>query len=153
MNSESPIVVRRATLADLQALVDLERRCFAIPWSEKSIQADLMNPSTAYYWVAEQPGGPVIGYIACYRALDQAQINNLAVAPEARRLGVGGMLLSALLDWATVSGLAGVDLEVRPSNQPAIALYTRAGFSIVGKRRGYYADNGEDANIMLKKLP
>ena len=164
MKPEAAVLIRPATPADLQALVAIEQRCFAIPWSEQSIRADLANPATAWYWVAEMISGGdidqgiddiptgVVGYIACYVAADIAQINNLAVLPTARHHGIGGKLLAALLDQAKSSGVTAVDLEVRPSNQPAIALYSRAGFTVVGKRPRYYEDNGEDANIMLKKL-
>jgi ribosomal-protein-alanine N-acetyltransferase len=164
VNPEDNVMIRRSTPDDLQALVAIEQSCFAIPWSEQSIRADLANPSTAWYWIAElAPGGvvagaadgdvgEVVGYVACYVAADIVQINNLAVLPAARQRGIGAKLLSALLDLAAASGVTAVDLEVRPSNQPAIALYMRAGFTVVGKRPHYYEDNGEDANIMLKKI-
>ncbi len=160
MNSADAVVIRRAALDDLFDLVLIEQSCFAIPWSEQSLKADLENSSTAFLWVAEvlsasdKGAAPaVVGYIACYKAADLAQINNLAVLPGARQRGIGSRLLTALLDWAAVSGVTAVDLEVRPSNLAAIAVYKRAGFTIVGKRPHYYEDNGEDANIMLKKIP
>lgn len=147
---ELPIRVRRAENCDLPALVLIERTCFAIPWSEQSLKSDLAS-ATAHLWVAEQ-AGQVVGYIACYQGGDIAQINNLAVLPEARRQGTGRLLIEALLNWASTAGITAVDLEVRPSNQAARSLYEACGFEVVGRRPRYYADNGEDANIMLKKI-
>lgn len=146
----APLRIRRAEMPDLPALVTIEQACFAIPWSEQSLKSDLES-DTAHLWVAEQ-AGQVIGYIACYQGGDVAQINNLAVLPDARRRGTGRLLIEALLDWAVSVGVTAVDLEVRPSNQAARSLYETCGFEVVGRRPGYYADNGEDANIMLKKL-
>jgi ribosomal-protein-alanine N-acetyltransferase len=151
--SEGPeMTIRPATPADLQSLVCLEQACFAIPWSEQSLAADLGNPSLAHYFVAELENGEIAGSIACYTAADTAQITNLAVRPQNRRQGIGRRLLAALLDWARQNGIRTVDLEVRVSNEPAIRLYEEAGFVTVGRRPHYYADNAEDANIMLKKF-
>lgn len=144
--------IRTALLEDLPDLVKLEQACFAIPWSRESLRADLENPAIAHYWVAETPRQGIVGYVACYRALDTAQINNLAVSPACRHQGIGQALLEALLAWATEHRIGTLDLEVRPSNAAAIHLYQKMGFIQVGVRRAYYADNNEDANIMLKNL-
>ncbi len=144
-------IIRRAGLDDLSALVAIEQQCFAIPWSERSLQKDLENSPPAFLWVAEQTAA-VVGYIACYRGGDVAQINNLAVLPEARQQGVGRMLIETLLAWAVVEKISAVDLEVRPSNLTAVTLYVKCGFEKVGLRPRYYEDTGEDAIIMLKNI-
>ncbi len=145
--------IRPACPGDLSSLVRLEQTCFAIPWTEQSLRSDLANPTLAHYFVAVTPSEEIVGYIACYQAADTAQITNLAVLPSFRRHGIGEKLLSALLSWALDNQIAVVDLEVRASNEPAIHLYQKMGFVQVGTRRAYYADNNEDANIMLKNIP
>ncbi|MDD2457428.1 MAG: ribosomal protein S18-alanine N-acetyltransferase [Eubacteriales bacterium] len=144
--------IRLAHPGDLSGLVRLEQTCFAIPWTEQSLRSDLANPALAHYFVAVTPSDEIVGYIACYQAADTAQITNLAVLPSFRRHGIGEKLLSALLAWALDNQIAVVDLEVRTSNEQAIRLYRKMGFVQVGIRRGYYADNNEDANIMLKNI-
>jgi len=151
--TKSGWLIRPVRTDDLAGLVRLEQTCFAIPWSEQSLRSDLENPSVAHFWVADSTTAGIIGYIACYRAADTVQINNLAVLPDFRRQGIGEHLLSALLEWAQASQITTVDLEVRCSNESAIGLYQKMGFAKVGVRRAYYSDNNEDANIMLKNIP
>jgi [ribosomal protein S18]-alanine N-acetyltransferase len=148
-----PIEIRPARPDDLAALVRLERQCFAAPWSEESLRFDLMDHPEARYLVACNPEGSVVGYAAYWRTLDEAMITNVAVAPDWRGRGVGRRLLDALVRQAVDEKLSGLTLEVRPSNQPARRLYEAAGFTAIGLRKGYYADNGEDAIIMQKIMP
>ncbi len=144
--------IRPAVLADLKGLVSLEQACFAIPWSEGSLRHDLEENPAARVFVAEAPDGTLMGYAAYWQVLDEAQINNIAVAPAWRRQGLGRALLQALISRALQDDLKQLYLEVRSGNNPAIALYESAGFEPVAVRRGYYGDNGEDAIIMLKNV-
>ena len=80
--------------------------------------------------------------------IDEAHISTLAVEPRCRRRGIGELLLVGLIDWACEVGAAFMTLEVRPSNPAAQSLYRKYGFQVVGLRKGYYSDNGEDALIM-----
>jgi ribosomal-protein-alanine N-acetyltransferase len=89
-------------------------------------------------------------------AADEAEIITVAVAPECQRRGLGGSLVSALVDAAGAKGLRRVFLEVAESNAAARNLYQRAGFSQVGLRRGYYVTTGgptEDALVLRLDLP
>ena len=144
--------IRAASLDDLAGLVNLEQACFAVPWSEESLRFDLSGHPEARYLVASAPDNSLAGYAAYWAALDEAQITNIAVAPDWRRRGVGRMLLEALISLAVDDGLQRLFLEVRQSNLAAIALYQSAGFQAIGIRRGYYQDNDEDAIIMLKNI-
>jgi ribosomal-protein-alanine N-acetyltransferase len=96
----------------------------------------------------------ILGYIGFWYIVDEAHISTLAVHPSERRTGIGeGLLLHAMEDAESL-GAEVVTLEVRGSNQPAIMLYQKFGFEIVGRRPRYYKDNGEDAILMLlKDLP
>lgn len=128
----------------------LEKSCFAIPWSEKSLQDDLCNNPLSRIFVAEMPDGNLAGYISGWIVLDELQINNIAVAPEYRQRGVGRCLLDQLINLAQKEQLTSLTLEVRSGSQAARSLYESSGFGATGCRRGYYADNGEDAIIMQK---
>ena len=84
--------------------------------------------------------------------LDEGHITNIAVHPDYRGRGIGEKLVLAMLELARNSGIAGVTLEVRVSNNAAKKLYNKLGFVDSGIRKGYYSDTGEDAVIMWKKL-
>lgn len=150
--SQHDMKIRAATLQDLPALVAIEQACFAIPWSEQSLRADLLSSPPAFLWVAVESDQQITGYIACYRGGDHIQINNLAVLPPYRHQGIGRLLIESLFAWARSESIQSADLEVRPSNHPAKLLYEACGFKEVGRRPRYYEDNGEDAIIMLKNL-
>ena len=79
-------------------------------------------------------------------------VDNIAVRPEARRLGIGSALLEAFHDYGKARGLAFLLLEVRPSNQGAVTLYRKMGYKEVGRRKNYYLDPKEDAIIMKLEL-
>ncbi|WP_203071181.1 GNAT family N-acetyltransferase [Falsiroseomonas ponticola] len=91
------------------------------------------------------------GFILCRVAADEAEILTLAVAPDARRKGVGGALLAEAMAGAVVRGAGAMFLEVSERNEAARALYAAARFSTVGRRRRYYAD-GADAVVMRRGL-
>jgi ribosomal-protein-alanine N-acetyltransferase len=145
------IVLREGAVADACALAELDIRCFAIPWSEQAFAADLNDCGKTCYYVLEKEG-KLIGYGGWWRVVDEAEIMNIAVDPHYRRRGLAMVLLAALVRQAQKEGLTAMTLEVREGNHPAIALYSRFGFEKAGLRREYYADNKENAIIMLKKL-
>jgi ribosomal-protein-alanine N-acetyltransferase len=83
---------------------------------------------------------------------DEGEIADLAVAPSARRRGVGGALLDRVVRDAAASGVGALYLEVRESNAGAIALYRSRGFGAVGRRRGYYRHPSEDALVLRREI-
>lgn len=91
---------------------------------------------------------PVVGYAGIWLTLDEAHVTTLASAPEARRRGVGELLLNGLIDLSLELGARFLTLEVRVSNVGAQQLYLKYGFETRGKRPRYYTDNGEDALVM-----
>jgi ribosomal-protein-alanine N-acetyltransferase len=97
-------------------------------------------------------GSRVVGYLCLWEIADELHITNIAVDPALRRQGIGRTLLRGVLDDARQRGLRLVALEVRPSNIEARALYESFGFRVVGRRRGYYYDTGEDALVMETTL-
>lgn len=149
--SAPAICVRPAELRDLDGICQLERECFATPWSEASLRKDLSENEFAHYFVAEAEGR-VAGYIGVYMSFEDAQITNLAVMSPMRGRGIGRRLVREAVQFCVSRGCERMTLEVRTGNSGAIALYTSENFKPVGIRKGYYEDNGEDAIIMLKNL-
>ena len=125
----------------------LERACFpADPWSEALFREAMDNPAAAVL-LAQGEGGSLLGYAVVSAVLDEGNLDNIAVAPDVRRQGVGDALMKALTGFAR-ENLAVLTLEVRVSNDPAIALYEKYGFAPVGRRKNYYSVPREDALLM-----
>ena len=136
--------------ADVPQIAALERLCFSDPWSEGSVAGELENELSL--WLVAEEDGTVRGYIGSQSVPPDCDILNLAVAPDARRQGLGQRLLQALLDALHRRGIERVFLEVRPTNVPARALYAALGFEEIGRRKEYYVNPVEDALILRKEL-
>ena len=144
-------MLRAMTMADLDAVCVIEEQCFTVPWSRESMEKELNGNDQAHYLVAEIDG-QVVGYAGFWQVLDEGHIMNIAVAPEMRGRGLGEELMRAMLQQGTQLGIVYWTLEVRVSNDPAIALYKRYGFETAGVRKGFYTAPREDAYVMLKNL-
>jgi [ribosomal protein S18]-alanine N-acetyltransferase len=146
----SPPAVRIAPLelADLAAVAEIERLSFPTPWSLSSFRYELVENPYATLFGLRPEHGPVVAF-ACTWVIDQElKINNIAVHPDWRGRGLGGRLVDFVLAFGRDQGCTEATLEVRPSNGAALRLYGRAGFRVVGRRRGYYSDTHEDALVM-----
>lgn len=142
--------IQRMTANDVDAVAELDKLCFTVPWSRQAF-ADEMENKIAVYFTAKE-NGSVIGYCGFWQAADEADITNIAVLPQFRKQGVGGELLKSLIKKADEMGLVQINLEVRKSNEPAKRLYEKYGFEPIGERKRYYRDNNEDAVIMSKYI-
>jgi len=127
-------------------MADIERRCFSDPWPLEGFREVLGMPGTVAL-VSTERDDPV-GYFLAREILGTAEVLNLAVVPEHRGRGLGGVLLDAGLAAVRARGGAEVFLEVRASNAVAQALYARRGFKLEGRRRGYYRRPDEDALVL-----
>lgn len=127
-------------------VAELEEASFATPWSEASIREELQNPWALWYVAMEEEA--VLGYIGIQYGPDGGDIMSIATAPEARGRGVGKALISAAVSVLKEKELNYLTLEVRPSNAPALGLYTAMGFSQVGRRKNYYRKPTEDAILL-----
>jgi [ribosomal protein S18]-alanine N-acetyltransferase len=134
---------------DVEALLPMDRELFgATAWSAETFWSELARGPDRWYVVAEDAQGALLGYAGLMFGGSEADVQTLAVGPAARRRGIGGLLLRALLDQAGHRGATSVLLEVRSDNDAAIALYARHGFERIAVRRGYYQPGGQDAVIM-----
>ncbi len=145
------IEIRDAGPDDLLVVVAIERASFGDPWSQASFRS-LLRAETTRFRVATRDG-VLIGYAIASRIGDEAELANLAVDPEARRAGVGALLLDDLLASTDAAPAATVYLEVRASNEAAQTLYRGRGFEAVGRRKGYYTRPDEDAVVMRHVPP
>ena len=136
-----------ANEAMLPQISEIERACFSDPWTLPILQSQL-----AHVFIAALEGETVVGYAGLTHVLDEGSITNVAVAPEWRRRGVADALLLDLERRARTLALAFLTLEVRSGNAPAIALYEKHGYKVVGRRKNYYEKPVEDALLMTLEL-
>lgn len=120
-------------------------------WDEAAFAGLLALPGRIAL-VASGASGPA-GFLLLGQAADEAEIITLAVLPTARRRGIGRALVSAAAAHAAAAGATRLFLEVADDNAPALALYARAGFVPVGRRRGYYARAGGAVDARVLALP
>ena len=120
-------------------------------WTESMFWSELAQPSR-HYLVAERESDDgtreVVGYAGLCSYVGEAYIQTIGVIPEVQGTGLGGRLLTALLEEAVRRGEDVVTLEVRADNPHAQAVYERYGFLPVGRRRHYYQPSGVDAIVM-----
>ncbi|HWQ28784.1 MAG TPA: ribosomal protein S18-alanine N-acetyltransferase [Dehalococcoidia bacterium] len=165
-------LLRPMTYDDIPEVMAIERASFSAAWPRTAYEKELEN-RLARYLVAVRLGGPegdrrgvrrhfgrllargrprqsgeIVGFVGVWLMVDEAHIVTLAVRPDARRQGVGELLVLGALELAYACGMAHVTLEVRASNDAAQKLYERCGFRRVGVRVLYYTDNNEDAVVM-----
>jgi ribosomal-protein-alanine N-acetyltransferase len=137
-----------ALVEDLPDLLAIESASFAQPWSKASFLSELRKAPPSLYVVRSEPSPCILGYICFWPVADEFQMLNFAVHPDYRRQGLGRHLLTFLLILAEEKRISTVLLEVRPSNQAALALYQSLGFKVLYRRPGYYEPEGEDALVM-----
>jgi [ribosomal protein S18]-alanine N-acetyltransferase len=145
----SPPEIRRLAYADLPQVIAIERRAFPTPWSLAMFVLELSKPSGIC--LAAVRDERIVGYLVCSRYDTVWHLMNVAVDERLRRQGIATALLERLFERADHGG-AQYTLEVRLTNDPAIAIYERFGFHSAGVRRGYYHDNKEDALIMWRTV-
>ena len=129
----------------------LETQCFSCPWTAAQLRSQLKDEHHEFIAVLDE-NDTVLGYVGMMYVLDEGYISNVAVAPAARRKGIADDLIETLTEIARERELSFVTLEVRQSNDPAIRLYEKHGFTEVGRRRNYYERPKEDALLMTYYL-
>lgn len=135
----------------LDRLVEIDSHWNPKSWSSQLFEKELSSLTSSVRGLFCQ--GDLVGYLIAHIVCDEAHIVSLGLAPEWRGQGGGTVLLADFLRNARAQGVCSISLDVRVSNLKARALYERHGFQVVGLRRGYYSDNGEDALTMKVELP
>lgn len=145
------LALRDMTQADIAAVCAIEQQIHSHPWTHGNF-ADALQ--AGYLCRVLENAGALTAYAVLMLGVDEAELLDIGVAASQQRQGCGRSLLDAMLVLARTHGKQRVVLEVRASNQPAIALYQHAGFQQIGLRRAYYlTDNGrEDAILMGYEL-
>ena len=142
---------RRATPADLDAIMRIEEASFSAPWPRDAMLDEIVKNDGSVVVVAER-GCAIVGFAVYWVVADERHLQNVATVAALRRSGVGRALVRHIVDDAKRGGAQFVILEVRASNEAAKGLYAGFGFQSIGVRRGYYQDSGEDAIVMVLAL-
>ncbi len=146
-------MIEPATLADLDAVLEIERHSFHSAWTRDTFERELATPH-ARMDVVRDERGRVLAFHNYWLVAASGELHVLSIAthPDVRRRGLGGELLAHAFGAARAIGATLATLEVRKGNAPAIALYQRCGFRTVHVRARYYQDNDEDALVMTMDL-
>ena len=139
--------IRKMTVDDMPAVVDLDQKSFSLPWPERSFRFELTDNPASRCWVAELDG-KVVGMIVVWLIVEEAHVATIATHPDYRRQGIGKRLLAHALRHLIDDGARSSFLEVRESNLAAQEMYRKFGYKESGRRRRYYRDNDEDAILM-----
>ncbi len=160
--TNTSLLTRRASAADIDAVLRIERESFVDPWSRASFEAALDEQRMRFLVVDEtgdaemtgavDPAARLVGYVVALLLIEEAEVANIAVVPRVRGQGIGGRLLDQVTADAADLGVQSLYLEVRESNIAARALYDSRLFTQVGRRRGYYRHPVEDALVLRRDL-
>ncbi|MDE7380208.1 MAG: ribosomal protein S18-alanine N-acetyltransferase [Clostridia bacterium] len=144
------MTIRKCKYEDILSISELEKECFkGESWSFGTIASAFENPS--HCMLVAEDGGEVIGFGCTSTTCETSDLENVLVAEEYRRSGVGKAILTALIDDAAERGAEKMFLEVRVSNSSAMRLYLSCGFAGVYARTRYYSD-GEDCLVMQRVI-
>ena len=169
MNGRPRHVLRYMNLDDIAQVIEIDRLSFPLPWSARSYTFEISDNTNSHMIVLDsitepsQNGGllgalrrlsgqanlsRIAGYGGFWFITGEAHISTIAVHPDYRGIGLGELLLAGMLSRSIDLKAEYCVLEVRVSNAPAISLYRKYEFEIVGQRKRYYRDNNEDAYLM-----
>ena len=140
----------KLTAESIPGAAELEKLCFAEPWSAASLE--LLTKEGIGVGMVCRKDGIVCAYGGMLVAVDEGQITNIATHPDFRRMGYGRAVVEALIKYAKNERLDSISLEVRESNKAAIALYTDLGFKVEGKRKDFYKKPTESALVMVLRI-
>lgn len=144
--------IGQMTENDISEIAELEKSCFSEPWSENSLKEELTNDTARFYVLRDNEN--LLGYVGANNICDEIYITNVAVNEAYRGKGYGKMLVNHLVKQVEAENALFVTLEVRKSNENAIALYEKCGFKMVGERKNFYSkptENGLIYTLYLKE--
>ena len=142
---QNTTVIREMQESDIKEIADLEKECFSEPWSEASLRDELTNETARFYVLRDNE--KLLGYIGSNNICNEVYITNVAVNKDCRGKGYGKILVNHLIKQSEVEKAFFITLEVRKSNENAIALYEKCGFKLIGERKNFYSKPTENALI------
>jgi ribosomal-protein-alanine N-acetyltransferase len=145
-----PVVIRDATVEDIDAIAAIESVSFSDPWSRELLYTHVL--SDVHTMLVADVDATVQGYAIAQVVVDESELLDIAVDPAARNIGVGATLLGALMARCRARGAVCMVLDVREGNHAARTIYDRFGFTLVGRRKHYYDHPREDALLMRAEL-
>ena len=131
---------------DMPRIMEIESEAFSFPWTQGGLLSEVNNDHAFFALAVEDD--VILGFAILRKTAGEGELLQIAVASEYRRRGVGDALMEAVLSWAWSYGVTRVHLEVRESNEAALALYEKYSFTRVGRRKEYYILPVEDAISM-----
>lgn len=140
--------IREMTAEDIPFVSGLDCSVFRTGWTNEQYRGEI-EKEFAHYYIAEEEGIPV-GFAGVWCIYETAEISRIAVRKDMRKQGIGGALLSMLIEKAKRRGCERIMLEVRDGNDSAQRLYAHSGFKETALRKNYYTDG--DAVIMTLEL-
>jgi ribosomal-protein-alanine N-acetyltransferase len=143
-------IARLDDAADLDGVLRVEEESFNNPWTRDMYSWELRNRSVCHIYVVRTPECPVVGFCAFWLVIDEIHINNVAIRPTLRGLGIGTGLMHHVFAEAKRLGATRATLEVRVSNVGALRLYERLGFYVAGRRKSYYSNPVEDGLVLWR---
>ena len=141
-----PVVITPMRRRHLRSVLRIEERTSSTPWSLGLFLAEARRPERVY--AVAKVGSTVVGYVGLLFSLTDGHVTTVAVDPDLHNERIGTRLLLVAFREAIARGAEAITLEVRASNEPALALYRRFGFAPAGTRRGYYRHPDEDALVL-----
>jgi ribosomal-protein-alanine N-acetyltransferase len=145
-SQDTPTVVRQMEMNDLGRIMEIERNSFVAPWSKNMFEETIFSPISLGLVIERD--NFIIGYIVFYTVDVEAHVMNLAVNPAERKQGFARQLLAYALMFFREKDISECYLEVREHNRDAQRLYEHFGFEVIGRRKQYYPETGEDALVM-----
>ena len=158
------IAIAPMLVADIPQVAIIDRFSFPNPWPPDAYRKEILGNEHAHFfvalngesrrwrrWLGLKAQRKVIGFGGYWFIIDEAHINTIAVHPHWRSKGIGEILLRGMIEHALDLNVTEATLEVRASNIIAQNLYRKFGFEVVGRRKNYYRNNGEDALLMTAK--
>ncbi|MHB1576733.1 MAG: ribosomal protein S18-alanine N-acetyltransferase [Candidatus Dormibacteria bacterium] len=145
------LAIKPMEMADIPAVRSIELAVFPTPWPSNAYQRELSGNRSAHYsclWKDSE----IVGYSGLWSVGEEAHVTTIGVRSSEQGQGLGKVMFAHLVNLAYELQANFISLEVRPTNETAIHLYESFGFKVLGRRRGYYTDNGEDAMVMWSDL-
>src|SRR3981081_4107139 len=159
------LVIELMREADVNTVQEIDREIFATPWPRNAYYRELASRASAHYVILRHEGmvegielpkhfrspdldPTIVGYGGMWRMYDEAHVTTIGVRRDLQHHGYGRILFAGLVQASYDMGAKWITLEVRTTNDNAMKMYEAFGFKVIGRRKGYYTDNGEDAIVM-----